>query len=63
MKVTIAEMHALVPEIDWIRYFSIIMKNRVHANQYIVSFCMRYLQDLVVLISQTRPRYSIQKDY
>ncbi|KAF2882292.1 hypothetical protein ILUMI_23857, partial [Ignelater luminosus] len=56
VKVTIAEMHALVPEIDWIRYFSMIMNNKVHANHYIVSFCMRYLQDLVVLVSQTPPR-------
>lgn len=53
----VGELRTLVPRIDWRRYLSIVLDRPVDFAEPVVVFALQYIQDLVVLLSKTRPRY------
>ncbi|XP_011703702.1 PREDICTED: endothelin-converting enzyme 1-like isoform X2 [Wasmannia auropunctata] len=55
-RMSIGELRALVPQIDWRRYLSIVLARPIHFSEPIVIFALQYIQDLVVLLSKTQPR-------
>ncbi|XP_028046800.1 neprilysin-4 isoform X3 [Monomorium pharaonis] len=55
-RMSIGELRALVPQIDWRRYLSIVLARPIHFSEPIVVFALQYIQDLVVLLSKTPPR-------
>lgn len=54
----IGELRTLVPQIDWRRYLSIVLARPVNFSEPVVVFALQYIQDLVVLLSKTRARYT-----
>jgi Peptidase family M13 len=48
-----------VPQIDWLRYFNMVMERKIDVTEKVVCFALPYFQDLVVLLSQTSPKYGI----
>lgn len=46
----------MVPQIDWYRYFSIVLQRNVEPSEPVACFCMEYLQKFVILISETPQR-------
>ncbi|XP_071557180.1 neprilysin-4 isoform X1 [Temnothorax nylanderi] len=55
-RMSIGELRALVPQIDWRRYLSIVLARPIHFSEPVVVFALQYIQDLVVLLSKTQPR-------
>ncbi|XP_019700652.1 neprilysin-4 isoform X3 [Harpegnathos saltator] len=55
-RMSIGELRTLVPQIDWRRYLSIVLARSVNYSEPVVVFALQYIQDLVVLLSKTRPR-------
>ncbi|XP_014473238.1 PREDICTED: endothelin-converting enzyme 1-like isoform X4 [Dinoponera quadriceps] len=55
-RMSIGELRMLVPQIDWRRYLSIVLARPVNLSEPVVVFALQYIQDLVVLLSKTRPR-------
>ncbi|XP_058797327.1 neprilysin-4-like isoform X2 [Phymastichus coffea] len=50
------ELHALIPEIDWHRYLSLVLDRPVGLSEPVMVFATEYLQNLVKLLSRTPPR-------
>ncbi|XP_025992063.2 neprilysin-4 isoform X3 [Solenopsis invicta] len=55
-RMSIGELRALVPQIDWRRYLSIVLARPIHFSEPVVVFALQYIRDLVVLLSKTPPR-------
>ncbi|XP_012282531.1 neprilysin-4 [Orussus abietinus] len=55
-RMTIGELRAFVPQIDWHRYFKIVLARPVNVSESVVVFALQYVQDLVNLLSRTPPR-------
>ncbi|XP_011880629.1 PREDICTED: endothelin-converting enzyme 1 [Vollenhovia emeryi] len=55
-RMSIGELRALVPQIDWRRYLSIVLARPIHFSEPVVVFALQYIQDLVLLLSKTQPR-------
>lgn len=60
---SIGELKALVPQIDWRRYLSIVLARPIHFSEPVVIFALQYVQDLIVLLSKTQPRCVISIFY
>jgi hypothetical protein len=55
---SVGELKTLVPQIDWRRYLCIVLARSVNFSEPVVVFALQYMQDLVVLLAKTRPRYT-----
>ncbi|KAF2902180.1 hypothetical protein ILUMI_04005 [Ignelater luminosus] len=55
-RVTVGDLHSLIPQIEWLRYLNIVTNNKIQHSERIVSFCTEYFQNLVFLLSQTPQR-------
>lgn len=55
-RMTILELSETVPEINWIKYLTIVLNREVDPQEPVVMFALRYVQDLVKLLCQTEPR-------
>ncbi|XP_072746309.1 neprilysin-4 isoform X3 [Anoplolepis gracilipes] len=55
-RMSIGELKTLVPQIDWRRYLTIVLIRQVNFSEPVVVFALKYIQDLVVLLSKTQPR-------
>jgi len=55
---SVGKLRALVPQIDWCLYLSIVLARPIHFFEPVVVFALQYIQDLVVLLSKTQPRYT-----
>lgn len=57
---SVSELETLVPQIDWHRYLSIVLARPVvDSSETVVVFALQYIQDLIVLLSKTQPRYIV----
>lgn len=52
-RLSLGELHMLVPQINWHRYFTIILEKPVDMDLPIVVYCIPYLKNLVALLSAT----------
>ncbi|KAI4454168.1 zinc metalloprotease family m13 neprilysin-related [Holotrichia oblita] len=53
------EFEGMIPEVDWTRYFSIILEKDIRSiplNLTIITYCLNYVKDLVTLVEETPPR-------
>ncbi|KAK9680236.1 Peptidase family M13 [Popillia japonica] len=53
------EFEGMIPEVDWTRYFSIILEKDIRSipsNLTIITYCLNYVKDLVALVEETPPR-------
>ncbi|XP_018052700.1 PREDICTED: endothelin-converting enzyme 1-like isoform X3 [Atta colombica] len=55
-RMSVGKLRALVPQIDWCLYLSIVLARPIHFFEPVVVFALQYIQDLVVLLSKTQPR-------
>lgn len=55
-RMTVSELSATVPEINWTKYLMIVLNREVDPEEPVVMFALRYVQDLVKLLCQTEPR-------
>lgn len=53
---TVGELRAYIPQIDWQRYLSIVTEKQIMFTEPVVIFALRYMQDLVALLGKTPPR-------
>lgn len=53
---TIGELRQSIPQIDWIRYFTLILNRKPENTEPVVCFAQKYFQDLVALLGITNPR-------
>lgn len=53
----VGELITLVPQINWRRYLSIVLARSINFSEPIIIFALQYIQDLVILLSKTQPRY------
>ncbi|GJQ67770.1 putative peptidase family M13 [Trypoxylus dichotomus] len=56
---SLKEFETLLPEINWRKYFSIILEEDMRyssSNMTIITYCFAYLKNLMILIEQTTPR-------
>lgn len=49
-------LKSLVPEIDWIKYLTIVLAREVKPEENVVVFALKYFQNLVKLIEITPSR-------
>lgn len=54
---SVGELITLVPQIDWRRYLSIVLARSINFSEPVIIFALQYIQDLVILLSKTQPRY------
>ncbi|XP_054269919.1 neprilysin-4-like isoform X2 [Macrosteles quadrilineatus] len=55
-RMTVGELRAFIPQIDWQLYLTIVTERQINHSEPVVIFALRYMQDLVYLLSQTPPR-------
>ncbi|XP_066995485.2 neprilysin-4 [Anabrus simplex] len=55
-RLTVGELQHSVPQIDWLRYLNLISSRTITSSEPCVMFAMRYVQDLVKLLSKTHKR-------
>lgn len=55
-KMPMLELMERIPQIDWMKYFSIILQRSIDPSQNVVVYAQRYFKDLVTLIENTPPR-------
>ncbi|KAK6627271.1 hypothetical protein RUM44_009748 [Polyplax serrata] len=55
-RMTVSELSETVPEINWVKYLTIVLNRDVDPQEPVVMFALRYVQDLVKLLCQTEPR-------
>lgn len=52
-RMSLLELHARIPEIDWTRYLTILQQRSVQPTEEIVIYASDYMRDLVNLLSDT----------
>lgn len=52
-KISIEELHNVIPQIDWSRYLSIVQERSVNRSEVVVMFAMEYMKQLVTLLGKT----------
>ncbi|XP_018322563.1 neprilysin-4 isoform X2 [Agrilus planipennis] len=57
-RLTIGELHAYIPQINWMKYFKIVSGGHIEPTQPLVCYSIKYLQNLVILLSKT-PRRTV----
>ncbi|KAK9295302.1 hypothetical protein QLX08_010337 [Tetragonisca angustula] len=55
-RMSIGELRALVPQINWHRYLTIVLARPTNVSEPVVVYALQYIQDLVNLLSKTSPR-------
>ncbi|XP_033220405.1 neprilysin-4 isoform X2 [Belonocnema kinseyi] len=55
-RMSIEELRLAIPQIDWHQYLSIVLARPANISEPVVIFALKYIQDLVNLISKTPPR-------
>ncbi|XP_037944702.1 neprilysin-4 isoform X2 [Teleopsis dalmanni] len=55
-RMTLKQLHEIVPEINWVRYLTILQERNVQDSEQIVVYAMDYMQELVSLLATTQPR-------
>lgn len=55
-KISIEELHNVIPQIDWSRYLSIVQERTVNRSEVVVMFAMEYMKLLVTLLGRTEPK-------
>ncbi|XP_026669876.1 neprilysin-4-like isoform X3 [Ceratina calcarata] len=55
-RMSIGELRTLVPQINWHRYLTIVLARPTNLSEPVVVYALQYVQDLVNLLSKTRPR-------
>lgn len=56
VKLTLSELHELIPQVDWVKYLSIVMARNVERNESVVTYAMKYFEALVSLLEKTDKR-------
>ncbi|XP_018784538.1 PREDICTED: membrane metallo-endopeptidase-like 1 isoform X1 [Bactrocera latifrons] len=54
-RMTLKNLHEAVPEINWLRYLSILQNRNVRDTEQVVIYALDYMNDLVRLIRTTEP--------
>lgn len=54
-KLTLNELQEEIPEIDWMRYLTIIQERVIEPDEKVIMFAKKYMQDLVKLIEASEP--------
>ncbi|XP_019890443.1 neprilysin-4 isoform X1 [Musca domestica] len=54
-RMTLSDLHALIPQIDWLRYLTILQQRNVQDSEEVVIYATEYMQDLVNLLDRTDP--------
>lgn len=54
-RMTLKHLHEAVPEINWLRYLSILQNRNVRDTEQVVIYALDYMNDLVRLIRTTEP--------
>lgn len=54
-KMTLNQLHEEIPEIDWLRYLTIIQDRVIDPEEKVIMFAKTYMRDLVKLIEKTEP--------
>lgn len=54
-KLTLNELQDEIPEIDWIRYLTIVQDRVIDPEEKVIMFAKTYMKDLVKLIDSTEP--------
>lgn len=54
-KLTLNELQAEIPEIDWMRYLMIVQDRVIDPDEKVIMFAKTYMQDLVKLIDSSDP--------
>ena len=54
-KLTLNELQEEIPEIDWMRYLTIIQDRVINLEEKVIMFAKTYMKDLVKLIDSTEP--------
>lgn len=52
-RMTLADLHDLIPQIDWIRYLSVLQQRNVEDSEEVVIYATEYMQELVNLLDRT----------
>ncbi|KAL1123143.1 hypothetical protein AAG570_002230 [Ranatra chinensis] len=55
-RMTVGELSATVPQVDWQRYLTIVLRRKCRLSEEVVIFALRYVEDLVSLLARTEPR-------
>lgn len=55
-RVTINDLHKLIPQINWHRYVSIVLEKKVESSLPVVVYCTPFLEELVNLLAVTPSR-------
>ncbi|KAK6640361.1 hypothetical protein RUM44_012054 [Polyplax serrata] len=56
VKMSLAKLSNVVPEIDWLRYLTIVLARKVDQEENVVVFALKYFKDLVKLIKTSSHR-------
>lgn len=54
-KLTLNELQDEIPEVDWMRYLTIIQERVIDPEEKVIMFAKTYMRDLVKLIDSTEP--------
>ncbi|XP_036345485.1 neprilysin-4-like, partial [Rhagoletis pomonella] len=54
-RMTLNQLHQAVPEINWLRYLSILQDRNVRDSEEVVIYALDYMNDLVRLLHTTNP--------
>lgn len=54
-KMTLAELQEQIPDVNWIRYLTIVQERIVSADEKVIMFAKTYMKNLVELIAETEP--------
>lgn len=55
-RMNLKSLHKLIPQIDWIRYLTVVLERPVSPDEMVVMFATKYMQNLVELLSRTEKR-------
>lgn len=55
-KLTVSELHTSIPQINWMRYLSIVQERPVNSSEVVIMFAMNYMKNLVILLSKNEPK-------
>ncbi|XP_013097717.2 neprilysin-4 isoform X1 [Stomoxys calcitrans] len=54
-RMTLGDLHDLIPQIDWIRYLTVLQQRTIQDTEEVVIYATEYMQELVNLLDGTDP--------
>ncbi|XP_073816648.1 M13 family metallopeptidase neprilysin 4 isoform X2 [Musca autumnalis] len=52
-RMTLNDLHSVIPQIDWLRYLTILQQRNVQDSEEVVIYATEYMQELVNLLDRT----------